>query len=49
MLVSEWQTTIAWTEQTWDDYKATLMANRRIAFMLVNDYHMTNFTWMMPQ
>jgi hypothetical protein len=49
MLVSEWQTTIAWTGQTWDDYKATLMANRRIALMSVNDYHMTNFTWMMHQ
>jgi hypothetical protein len=49
MLVSEWQTTAAWTGQMRDDYKASLMANRRITLMSVNDYHMENFTWMMPQ
>jgi hypothetical protein len=49
MLVSEWQSTAAWTGQTWDDYKANLMANHRIALMSVSDYHMENFTWMMPQ
>jgi hypothetical protein len=49
MLVSEWQTTVAWTGQIWDDYKASLMANRRITLMSVNDYHMTYYTWMMPQ
>jgi hypothetical protein len=26
-----------------------LIANRRIALMLMNDYHMTHYTWMMPQ
>jgi hypothetical protein len=49
MLVFEWQTTTAYTGQTWDDYKASLIANHRITLMSVNDYHMTNFTWMMPQ
>jgi hypothetical protein len=49
MLVSEWQTIVAWTGQTLDDYKASLMANRRITLMSVNDYHMAYYTWMMPQ
>jgi hypothetical protein len=49
MLISEWQSTAAWMGQTWDDYKASLMANRHVALMSVNDYHMANFTWMMPQ
>jgi hypothetical protein len=37
MLVSEWQTTAAWTGQTWDDYKVSLMANRHIVLMSIND------------
>jgi hypothetical protein len=49
MLVSEWQTSVAWTRQTWGDYKASLMAHRRITLVSINDYHMANFTWMMPQ
>jgi hypothetical protein len=49
MFVFEWQTIAAWTRQTWNDYKASLMANHRITLMSVNDYHMANFTWMMPQ
>jgi hypothetical protein len=49
MLVSEWQTTAAWTGQTWDDYKASLMVNHCIVLMSIKDYHMTHYTWMMSQ
>jgi hypothetical protein len=49
MLISEWQTTSAWMRQIWDDYKASLIANHRIALMSINDYHMTHYTWMMHQ
>jgi hypothetical protein len=49
MLVSECQTTSTWIEQTWDDYKTSLMSHCRFALMSINDYHMANFTWMMPQ
>jgi hypothetical protein len=49
MLVSERQSTAAWTGQTWDDYKASLMANHHITLMSINDYPMANFTWMMHQ
>jgi hypothetical protein len=44
MLVSEWQTTVVWTGQTWEDYKAILLANHRIVLMSINDYHMTHYT-----
>jgi hypothetical protein len=49
MLMSEWQTTAAWMGQTWDDYKASLLENCRIALMSINDYHMAHYTWMMHQ
>jgi hypothetical protein len=49
MLVSEWQTTAAWTRQIWDDYKTSLMANQYIVLTSVNDYHMTHYIWMMHQ
>jgi hypothetical protein len=44
MLVFEWQTTAVWTGQTWEDYKASLLANQCIVLMSVNDYNMTHFT-----
>jgi hypothetical protein len=49
MLVSEWQTTTTWMDQTWNDYKASLMAHQHIALMSINDYHMTHYTYMMHQ
>jgi hypothetical protein len=49
MLMSEWQTTAAWMGQTWEDYKASLLANHRITLMLINDYHMEHCAWMMLQ
>jgi hypothetical protein len=49
MLVSEWQTTAAWMGQTWDENKAILMANHRIALMSVNNYHVAHYTYVMPQ
>jgi hypothetical protein len=49
MLVFKWQITAVWTGQTWDDYRANLMANRHIVLMLINDYNMTHYTWMMSQ
>jgi hypothetical protein len=49
MLVSESQTIAAWMGQTWEDYKVGLLANWRITLMSINDYHMTHYTWMMPQ
>jgi hypothetical protein len=44
MLVSEWQTTTAWTGQRWEEYKASLLATRRIALMSTIKHHMAHYT-----
>jgi hypothetical protein len=46
MLVSQWQTIVVSIEQTWHEYKATLLASREIALMSTIDYHMTHYAWM---
>jgi hypothetical protein len=33
---------------TWEDYKANLLATRRIALMSTVECHMAYYTWMMP-
>ena len=38
MLVQEWQTTSAWTGQTWQHYKAELLRVRGIALMSNAEY-----------
>jgi len=38
MLVQEWQTTSAWTGQTWQHYKADLLRVRGIALMSTAEY-----------
>jgi len=38
MLVQEWQTTSAWTDQTWQQYKAELLRVRGIALMSTTEY-----------
>ena len=38
MLVEEWETTAAWTGQTWLDYKAALLQNRGISLMSTAEY-----------
>jgi hypothetical protein len=48
MLVSEWQTTAAWTGQTWEEYKTSLLATWRIALMSTIEHHMAHYTWLMP-
>ena len=46
MLVSQWQTTAAWTGQTWEEYKAALLATRGIALMSTIEHHMAHYSWM---
>ena len=46
MLLSQWQTTAAWTGQTWEEYKAALLATRGIALMSTIEHHMAHYTWM---
>jgi hypothetical protein len=39
MLVSEWQTTSAWTGLTWQQYKAELRRTRGLNVMSFAEYH----------
>jgi GTP cyclohydrolase I len=48
MLVEQWQTTVAWTGQIWEEYKAQLLATQGMALLSTIEHHMTHFTWMMP-
>jgi hypothetical protein len=48
MSVQQWQTTIAWMGQTWEEYKAQLLATQGITILSTIKLHMAHFTWMMP-
>jgi GTP cyclohydrolase I len=48
MLVQQWQTTAAWTRQTWEEYNVQLLATQGIALLSTIEHHMAHFTWMMP-
>jgi protein-disulfide isomerase-like protein with CxxC motif len=41
MLVQEWETTAAWTGQTWQDYKAALLRQQGISLMSTAEYEMS--------
>jgi GTP cyclohydrolase I len=44
ILVEQWQTTIAWTGQTWEEYNAQLLARQGITLLSTIEHHMTHFT-----
>jgi hypothetical protein len=41
-------TYVAWTRQTWKEYKAQLLATQGIELLFTMEHHMTHYTWMMP-
>jgi hypothetical protein len=48
MLVQQWQITAVQTGQTWEEYKAQLLATQGIALLFTIEHHMAYYTWMMP-
>ena len=48
MLVQEWETTSAWTGQTWQDYKAELLKVRGLNVMSTAEYQMTSQMGVFP-
>ena len=42
MLVQEWETTSAWTGQSWQDYKAELLRVRGLNVMSIIEYQMAS-------
>ena len=48
MLVHEWETTSAWTGQTWQDYKAELLRVRGLNVMSTAEYQMVSQMGVFP-
>jgi hypothetical protein len=40
MLIQQWETTAAWTGQTWQDYKAELLRVQGLNVMSIDEYQM---------
>jgi hypothetical protein len=49
ILVQQWQIAAAWTGQTWEEYKAQLLATQGITLLSTIEHYMAHFTWMMHQ
>jgi len=48
MLVQEWETTSAWTGQSWQDYKAELLRVRGLNVMSIAEYQMASRMGVFP-
>jgi hypothetical protein len=48
MLLQQWQTTSAWTGQTWQDYKAELLSVQGLNVMSTTEYQMATQMGVFP-
>jgi hypothetical protein len=48
MLIQQWETTAAWTGQTWQDYKAELLRVQGLNVMSTAEYQMATQMGVFP-